>query len=151
EVPLPPKPCRHVEPVVVAQVCPLRGGYQGAPDLGREHVLLPRAVGERRTEALLGQPEPVVRRGVEVPDPRFPGRVDGLTGLLVRGPPVQVAELSSAETQLRQTHTGPHQTLTHVRALRSRGWPARAARRPQGLPGARTAGRVRSVRPRRRP
>ena len=50
--------------------------HQQPPDLRRHDVLVARAVPQRGAEPALGQPEPVVRRGVEVADARLPRRVD---------------------------------------------------------------------------
>src|SRR6202035_6119028 len=53
------------------------GRLEQPPDLGGDHVLVPRAAPERVAQPALGQPEAVVRRGVEGPDPAVPRRVYG--------------------------------------------------------------------------
>ena len=101
EVPDAPVGRRHVEAFVVA----LRRGAQrleSPSDLRRQDVLAAGTVGEGRPEATFGEPEPVVRCGVEVADPLFPGGVDRRAGLFVRDRPVEVAELRAAQRKLGQ-------------------------------------------------
>ena len=71
--------CRYVEALVVE--LPLgTERLQSASDLRRQDVLAAGTRGEGRAEATFGEPEPVVRRGVEVPDAPLPRRIDRRAG-----------------------------------------------------------------------
>src|SRR5665647_3031721 len=99
EVPDPPQVAGDHEAVVV------EGGrlgvrFEQAAHLRRHDERRPRVLGERATEASLGQAQAVVRSGVEVPDPAVPGVPDGGVRVVVRHRPVQVAERRGAEPDL---------------------------------------------------
>ena len=61
-----------VEPLVALDVP--GGGHQQPADLGGHGELVPRVPGQERAEPPLGHADAVVRRGVEGPDARGPGR-----------------------------------------------------------------------------
>ena len=72
EVELPAMGGGHGEAVVVLQVGVLRRRHQAPADLGREQVRVAGKLAQRGPEPALGEPEPVVRRGVEVPHAAVP-------------------------------------------------------------------------------
>jgi hypothetical protein len=90
---------RHVEPVVVASARVGRRLEQPA-DLRGDRIVVARTAGEGGAEPALGQAEPVVRSGVEVPDAAVPRRVDRGMRFVVADRAVQVAELGAAEGKL---------------------------------------------------
>ena len=136
EVPDPPVVGGDVEPLRVAPVRVLRRRYEQPPDLRRDHVLVARPGPQGRAEPPFGEPEPVVRRGVEVADARRPGGVDGGGELLVGGGPVEVAALRRAEAQLGEAHRRPARQRSRSRRLQSVHPPGGvAARSPPGRRG----------------
>jgi hypothetical protein len=70
-----------VEPVLALDIT--GGGHQQPPDLGGDGELVPRMPGQERAEPPLGHADAVVRRGVESPDARGPGRGERGGGRLI--------------------------------------------------------------------
>jgi hypothetical protein len=73
--------------------------HETPADLGGDHELLARFRGEKRPEAAFGQPEAVVRRGVEVADAALPSRFQHGVRLLVAHRRVEVPEIRRAERE----------------------------------------------------
>ena len=92
EVPDAPMGCRPSKPSSSSSPTGLNGSSRRPTFVDTTYSLRGRLC-EGRAEATLGEPEPVVGRGVEVADPVVPGGIDRRVGLLVGDRPVEVAEL----------------------------------------------------------
>jgi hypothetical protein len=93
---------RHVEPLGVPAGARLRDEYPA--DLGRQHVLVPGAGGQRAAEPPLRQAEAVVGGGVEEAHARPPGGADRAGGVPLADRPVQVPDRGAAEAERRHRH-----------------------------------------------
>lgn len=97
----------NVEALVVAPSGTWPERLEQPADLRGDDVAVAGPVGERRTEASLGQAQAVMRRSVEVADPRLPGSVDRRARLVVTDCAVQVSELATAQGELGQLERRP--------------------------------------------
>jgi hypothetical protein len=92
EVEYPPVRCRDDESAVVESLDAV-GRLEKASHLGREDVLVARTAPEGGPEPALGETEPVMRGGVEVPDAQLPGPIDCCQYIGVRHLTKEASEL----------------------------------------------------------
>ena len=102
EVPLPPGRGRNDEAVVVEFVGAIGGRHEQPAHFGRDHVVVARILRERTAQARLGEPESVVRRGIEVAHSSGPCRSGRIVRRGIGGLAEQIAEWRRAEPEFRQ-------------------------------------------------
>ena len=103
EIPHPSVVGGHHEVVVGVELSGTLGvRFEQAPDLGRHDVLVARFRRQERTEPALGQPQPVVRGGVEIADADIPRGLQDRPGFVVGERPEQVADVGGAVAEVRQ-------------------------------------------------
>ena len=117
---------RHFETLVVSPT-PRHRGFQKSPDFRREHVVGPWTSGERRPETPLGEAQPVVRSGVEVPNAEIPRRINRRGSLLIAHRPIEIPELSATQRKLTQPQRAADGLRRdRRRRLDSRSWSQRS-------------------------
>ena len=116
DIPLAPQRRRNVEVVVEVETAVVVGvRAQQAPDLRGDHVLVARLGRKERAQPALGQPEPVMRRGVEVADAALPRRLEDGERVIVAHRAEEVADVGGAvaergqrrRARLRRRHARP--------------------------------------------
>jgi hypothetical protein len=119
EVPLPPPGGRDLEALVVAPPGAGGIGHEQPADLRRQHVLVARTPGQGPSQAALGEPQPVMRCGVESADAAVPRGVDRGLRLLVRNGCGEVADRPGPEVQLgeAQSRPGVNPVTRHLRMI----------------------------------
>ena len=104
---------RHLEALPIRLTGRLGARHQNSSDLGRDDVLVARALTQLFAHAPLGETDAVVRRRVEIADAGIPRAVDGLLRLLGRGDAIEVSQLGGSEAELSELEPAPHRASLH--------------------------------------